>query len=69
MAITGPSATMFSSLSVTTVAISMITSLRVSSPVISRSIQMRWLGFCAMFDNSLQPAGSLGILALPVARG
>src|ERR1700736_3599012 len=37
----GPAARMFSSLSVTTVAISMIASLSGFNPVISRSIQMR----------------------------
>src|SRR5579872_4548662 len=42
MAKTGPSATMASCLSVTTVAISMIESDSGLSPVISRSIQIRW---------------------------
>jgi hypothetical protein len=46
MAITGPSARVFSSLSVTMVAISMMTSLSGSRPVISRSIQIRFCGFC-----------------------
>src|SRR5690242_1960369 len=41
MASTGPSETMLSSLSVTMVAISMITSVSGRSPVISRSIQIR----------------------------
>ncbi|MNR38990.1 hypothetical protein D3C85_1571460 [compost metagenome] len=46
MAITGPSARVFSSLSVTMVAISMMTSLSGSRPVISRSIQIRFCGLC-----------------------
>ncbi|MNU11190.1 hypothetical protein D3C72_2588410 [compost metagenome] len=46
MAIVGPSASTFSSLSVTMVAISMITSVSGFRPVISRSIQIRFRAFC-----------------------
>ena len=55
MASSGPSATMLSSLSVTTVAISMIASESGLSPVISRSIQMRLspLGMAALSGGSV----------------
>src|SRR5690242_2047427 len=46
MAITGPSAKVFKLLSVTMVAISMMTSVSGFSPVISKSIQIRFCGFC-----------------------
>ena len=45
-AMTGPSASTLSWLSVTMVAISMMTSLSGSRPVISVSIQIRFCGFC-----------------------
>ncbi|MCY1180133.1 hypothetical protein D9M73_205620 [compost metagenome] len=48
MAITGPSARTLRLLSVTMVAISMMTSWSGFSPVISRSIQIRFCGFCMM---------------------
>src|SRR5690606_40120372 len=46
MAMTGPSASTMSMLSGTMVAITMMTSLSGSRPVISRSIQIRFCGFC-----------------------
>src|SRR5579862_8778791 len=66
MAMTGPSATTLSSLSVTTVAISIMTSESGLRPVISRSIQMRFsvlaIGVkvgCASFGESVyqRPCG------------
>ncbi|MCY1545219.1 hypothetical protein D9M68_811490 [compost metagenome] len=46
IAMVGPSASTLSSLSVTMVAISMMTSVSGFSPVISRSIQIRFRAFC-----------------------
>ncbi|MNG36331.1 hypothetical protein D3C84_1233290 [compost metagenome] len=54
---TGDSATTFSWLSVTTIAISMMRSVSGSSPVISMSSQMRCLGSCGIMLVSNEDAG------------
>src|SRR5687768_13067773 len=58
MARLGPSAITLSSLSVTTVAISMMTSISGLRPVISRSIHTRWLSLGMQAASAKQlPAG------------